>query len=150
MHMFHRLSVGAVIAVALVCSTGCTDVMEEPPVTVGELSLSRSPLVPERYTLSVPIFNGGTSLLQRYRVSADAGVAPESDTRQVPASVELVIEEELEARSRTVHTVTFDCPLPVTPRDGLTLREITFHDFRFSPSHATGIIEYGYPVEELQ
>ena len=129
---------------------GCAEPPVKPPVTLGKLALARAELVPERYTLEIPIFNNGESQLNRYRISAHAaGMSPpDREPRSTP--VTFVVDETLEARARTVHTMTFDCPLPVTPPEGLALREITFHDFHFAGDLSTGVIEYGYPVEELR
>jgi len=117
---------------------------------VGELTLSRSELVPERYTLHISIFNTGASQLHRYRISARAAAAGQSEGERSPVPVAFVIDQSLEARARTVHAMTFDSPLSVTPREGLVLQEITFHDFHFATGRRPGTIEYGYSVEEVR
>ncbi|MFW5826765.1 MAG: hypothetical protein ACOCU4_01660 [Alkalispirochaeta sp.] len=140
-----------VAVAAILCSlSGCGEPPVEPPVTLGELTLTRAELVPERYTLEIPIFNSGRSQLKRYRISAQAAGESSPEETRVPTPVAFVVDEPLEARTRTVHTMTFDCPLPVTPPDGLSLQEITFHDFHFDTGTPSGVIEYGYPVEEAR
>lgn len=138
------------LGAALGFLSGCTEPPAAPPVTVGELTLSRSQLVPERYTLHIAIFNTGASQLHRYRISARAAVAGQSEGERLPIPVAFVIDQSLEARARTVHAMTFDSPLSVTPREGLALQEITFHDFHFATGRRPGTIEYGYSVEEVR
>lgn len=160
---------GSAIGVVLLGVAACTEPPTTPPVTLGELALTRCELIPERYTLEVPVFNTGAAQLERYRISAYARAgahtaaaaadaasatlrAPVTAAEESPPTypVELTVAEPVGARARTVQTVTFDCPLAVIPLQGLTLMEITFFDFHFSSGPAEGVIEYGYPVEETQ
>lgn len=127
---------------------GCAEPPSVPPVTLGELTLARSQLVPERYTLEVPLFNTGKSSLHRYRISAQAAPITTSEAESLGYPVMLEVEQALRSRARAVQTITFDCPLPVVPLEGLALQNITFFDFQFQGGPVPGEITYRYSVEE--
>ena len=147
------LSCAVLSSTLLSCSLVQTD--EEPVnVQVGDLTLTRWDVDPDRYSLSLSLFNGTSMLLQSFSVSArveapGGNETPSEDVITAPLTVRT--EAEIAPDSSSGVDVVFRSPLSFVPPEAITLAEIRFHSFQFSgTADASGEIVYPYTVQEEQ
>lgn len=166
MTRWFRVAAGAIVglAAAIYTLTACeldwdpgsnpSSNEAETGVIVGNISLSRDEMDPQRYVLSLQVLNRRSTVLEELTLVATVDAAtPDENQPHLSTRIRILLKTSVGPDVRQSVEVSMESPFSVVPPGPLTLSDIRIGAFVFAadagePVREDTWIEYFWPVEE--